>query len=500
MSIKIWASSTFALSLVLSPQIGFSDTNHVRSINHTVGTPSPFLFKQQDLEKRCKLDSNGQLLNCNEPPQIVPVDNTYIGELPNDKFGKSIAAIGDVNGDGKSDLAVLSNEAIYVISPGTGSTLSSATIWKRTNSSITCTLESILSAERIKAAGDVNADGIEDVIFVNERGANDHGEVCIISGANGNMIRYISGGSSYPNPHQTNQTLIIDKIGYDFDTAGDVNGDGHADLMVSAKYNVTENRGRVYLFSGKTGALLNYFEGEPDDYLGVKVANVGDLDGNGLSDIVMVNQTTDFLPKPNSVYLFSAGISNLLSGDLANASLEIEGPAYGSTTNDDYFGQPTRQAPDLDHDGLPDLALYNRTYAGARLIEFYSGITGAHLAQLSAPEGSTIYFATDLLTAGDANGDGIADLLVSDHRFDNSIDSTNDHGAIYLFSGKNLKCLSRIAGQAAEMQFGQVISQAGDTNQDSYNEIAVTMTLDNYIGTQDYQAVRVFNPELNDCM
>jgi hypothetical protein len=79
-------------------------------------------------------------------------------------------------------------------------------------------------------------------------------------------------------------------VGYSVSGAGDVNGDGFADLLVGAPlaYAGAVKNGIVYIFSGKTGQALNYFIGGANhDNLGFSVASAGNLDHDSRADIII---------------------------------------------------------------------------------------------------------------------------------------------------------------------------------------------------------------------
>ena len=91
-------------------------------------------------------------------------------------------------------------------------------------------------------------------------------------------------------------TLTGSRPGEGFGTspsqAGDVNGDGHADLIVGAWQNADAARsgGRCYLYSGKDGALLQaYTCQQPGDTFGFDTTCMGDVDGDGVPDFLITS-------------------------------------------------------------------------------------------------------------------------------------------------------------------------------------------------------------------
>jgi hypothetical protein len=122
------------------------------------------------------------------------------------------------------------------------------------------------------AVGDVNGDGIADIITATGPGSS---EIKVFSGKDGTLLRDFFAGFSF------NPTFM----GGIFVAAGDVNGDGFADIAVSADVGGLPE---VKVFSGKDGsALYDFFAYNPLYLGGVKVA-LGDVTGDGLADIVTV--------------------------------------------------------------------------------------------------------------------------------------------------------------------------------------------------------------------
>jgi predicted outer membrane repeat protein len=208
------------------------------------------------------------------------------------------------------------------------------------------------------ATGDVNGDGVEDIIAGTATGL---GVVGVFDGATGGTISLflpfgtLSGGVSV--------------------AAGDVNGDGVADVIVGTATGL----GIVGTFDGRTGALMSAFNALPFAN-GVNVG-AGDLDGNGKAELLVSTAT-------------GPGIVGAFDGQIGALRIAFALPAGGASI----------AAGDLNGDGKAEIIVGGSTipYVGA-----FDGTTGGLLS-------STIAFASGgvSVAATDLNGDGKAEIVL----------------------------------------------------------------------------------------
>ncbi|MCB1633908.1 MAG: FG-GAP repeat protein [Xanthomonadales bacterium] len=375
-----------------------------------------------------------------EPVKIV---RQWVGEASGDQFGWIARDIGDVDGDDIRDFvtsAPLKHTTgekagrIYVYSTGTGERL-----WQADGE------PGDQLGNGIEAAGDVDGDGIGDVIA----GAPGGNRAVVYSGVDGAVLLQLHGEAEGDN------------FGQHVSTMGDVNGDGHADLLTAAPGHdaVGADAGRAYVYSGKDGQRLWQVDGEAaGDGFGSTVYGYND----GRTQLLVVGAPAAGPRDTGRVYVYR-GLQDtpafVIDSDETGGAL---GAMFAAVLGD------------VDGDDYPDV--YASDWAnsakgrGTGRVYVHSGATGERLHTFTgetAGEG----LGTTLAVAGDVDGDGHADLIVGAWQYGAAAVSG---GRAYLYSGKTGELLRTYTGKMPGETFGFDAVGIGDVDADGMQELLIT--------------------------
>ncbi|MFT7619008.1 MAG: hypothetical protein ACI97A_002656 [Planctomycetota bacterium] len=226
---------------------------------------------------------------------------------------------------------------------------------------------------------------------------------------------------------------------------GDVNGDGQDDYAVGAIGSDSNgiDAGEVQVISGSTGLPLYIVAGSAaGDNFGRHLANIGDLNLDGVDDFTAAATKSDFTG-------VDAGSVQVVSGIDGSILFTVHGQAAG-----DRFGQSLSGAGDVDFDGIvdfvigADLADFNGTDSGS--VYVFSGLNGSliHVFHGAAPGDR---FGASANATADLNHDGKSDLVVGAP--ESALNGAKS-GQIYVYSGYEGTEMDSIAGSQAGDQFG----------------------------------------------
>lgn len=400
----------------------------------------------------------GTELNAQCPP-------VYTFERPAGEtvYGIAIDLTGDINGDGYSDIIV-----------GSAGGAGSVWIYSGANGSILQQYEGSLGGDllgySVAFAGDVNDDGFGDFII----GAPGYDNENTDAGA-----AYVYSGEDWTLLWQWTGPNAFDELGSAVDGAGDINNDGFDDVIVGVPGIQGIGAGRVYIYSGQTGAVLDSVtEVQGGANLGAAVANLGDINFDGRNDIA----------------IGAPGYDN--GGDIDEGKVVVRSPNTQSnlftmfgTTPGEKFGASVDGAGDWDNNGRRDIVVGSPTYpvpgADAGRVSVHSGATGTRLVNFTS--GAAGYrLGTSVTGLEDSDGDGFSEIAAGAPA-DNSGGSAS--GAVIVYSGATEDTIGFYTGTPLPgANFGVSVSGGGDFNNDGFPDFAAGAPLDSTLSTSGGRA------------
>jgi hypothetical protein len=244
--------------------------------------------------------------------------------------------------------------------------------------------------------------------------------------------------------------------------AGDTNGDGVSDILLGNPGDGSPKPGSVELRSGADGTLLHTFVGDqPNSEFGTAVASAGDVDGDGRDDVMIGAETSDG-PAGSQ-----AGRVLIFSGDDFLPIRALDGQQAG-----DLLGSGADLAGDLDGDGTRDHVVGARGLATGGAVLAFSGASGSLLWRFDGRSGSNELGSFFVAGLEDIDGDGVADVYGADYA-----DRTGGRGAgaAFVLSGVDGSTVFTWTGRAGDgLGPGR---EAGDIDRDGVQDLAVGMYL-----------------------
>ncbi len=414
-----------------------------------------------------------------------------------DQCGENVSSAGDINGDGVDDIIIgataadpyaFSGDGVCYVVFGSAAVGSSGSVdfetLDGTNGFVIYGSETgHFFGHSATVAGDVNNDGVDDLIlgarFADPNGNDNAGVSYVIFGGTsvGSSGLFDLGTLNGLNGYAINGVDAGDRSGQSVAPAGDVNGDGVDDMIIGADRadaSGNDNAGKSYVVYGgasvgSTGAInLSSLDGtngfvlhgiEAGDRSGERVAAAGDVNGDGLDDLIIGASYAG--PNGNDFagqsYVVFGGAPVGPSGTIELSMLNgTNGFVLNGIDNGDRSGQYVSTAGDVNGDGVDDLIIGapSADPQGSRSGESYvvygdASLGSSGLFDLSTLDGTNGFVVNGqgvgkqtgfpVAPGGDVNGDGMDDILVGAYKA----------GSYYVIFGRKQPCQADVNGDGA---------------------------------------------------
>jgi len=364
------------------------------------------------------------------------------------QFGHSASAAGDVNDDGYDDVIIAADRwgtyagRLYLFL-GSADGLSDTPDWTYDGTQSGQNL-----GQSVSNAGDINGDGFDDIIagahFYSESGKLNLGKVLVFYGN-------ISGLSNVPDWTMVGESNNA-MLGFSVSEAGDINRDGYSDVLIGAP-----GASKAYLYYGSATGLSTlprrvFADAPAGSYFGNPVSLGGDLNNDTYPDVLIgASRYDNIATDAGAVFAYYGGASGLAASPSWSS--------YGTQANA-YYGCGYYTAGDVNGDGFSDVVVGACMYDGegggpldfpneGKASVFLGSSTGLVSTPVWSREGNyaDASFGWYASTAGNVNGDGAGDFLVSAYKYQNATVG----GQAYLFLGSD-----EVGGWQAEVCTGGV--------------------------------------------
>jgi len=365
-----------------------------------------------------------------------------------DQFCRSVAGIGDLDGDGVRDFLVgapqddgaASNEGSVVLVSGATGAGFAAVFGAASGDAF---------GFSVAAIGDVDEDGVEDFAvgapYADVGNWADAGRAHAFSGATRQVLLELTGSQ------------VDGRLGWDVASfRGDVVGGPDPDWAVSAP-GVSNARGSVTFVDGDVGAAYVVNGVQSGGLYGWSIDGVGDTNGNGVLELLVGAPTVD------TNGWTSNGVASLVE---FSTTLAIK----GGIGNNVQLGTSVAGLGDTNGDGVPDFAFGAPQSSGGGFgsgeAHVYSG-AGSHTELWSVVGEPFSSLGHAIAAAGDVDGDGLGDLIAGAPFSDAA---GFDRGRADVYSGLDGSTLATQFGYANDDEMGRTVAGVGDVNGDGFDD------------------------------
>lgn len=393
------------------------------------------------------------------------------------RLGWSVAGLGDINGDGYEDYAAgapgLGNGVVYVFWGKPGATLPVVNLGAFAATDgfrLTGVAAGDNLGESLGGAGDLNGDGYDDIFVMapgNDTGGTDRGAAYVIWGRAG----------------ATRSDVNLATLATDFDTHNS------AGFVIRASEN-----------SQRLGDAATLFQTN-----GQAIASGGDFNGDGVHDLVIGHRFSDAGGADSGQAFVIFGKRGATRHAIKLDSLGADGFRISGASAGWLLGQGVRFVGDTNGDGYDDVAIgaiWNdeNSFQAGKVYVLLGGpgplYPDVNVTLLDGFNGYALFtgFAENVLghsvAAGDSNGDGLVDLLISSNGSDTG--GLTENGLANLVYGSNTSAPYadvdvdglgtgtgyRILGDTSGNFFSHSLDSAGDFDGDGLDDLLIATYLD----------------------